>query len=83
MDDRLMAVAQRILDGGEVAEINFGADFRTPEKAAELANNLWIMCRRFQDDADIRARDAEYDRRQRKAVEEHLQAYLNAIGDDR
>lgn len=83
MDDRLIAVAHRIIGGGEVTDINFGSDFSPSKKAAERANDLWIMCRRFQDDADIRAREAEYDQMQRKAVEEHLQAYLNAIGDDR
>jgi hypothetical protein len=85
VDDRLVAVARRILGGGEVPEVDFRSDFKPPdfEKAPKHANDLWLACRMFQDDEDIRAREPDYDKKLREAVVWHLQKYFDALGDDR
>lgn len=81
MDDLLVSVARRIRDGDEIPDVDFSRDFASfdDRATAKFANNLWLVCRRFQDDADIRGREADYDQDQRDAVDWHLRAYLKAL----
>ena len=88
MDKHLVDVAQRILTGAELPEVDFSRDFLPLDALddrmeAELENGLWLACRRFQDDADIRGREVEYDQAQRDAVRLHLNAYMKATGQNR
>lgn len=54
-------------------ETCFEDDF-TPDN--KIAQNLWYFSRQFQDDADIRSKDTEYDRLQRDAVRYWLNKHM-------
>lgn len=69
MGDKLLSIARAIVSGGEVPNVNFETYFAEDFAPTDgSAHKLWYFCRQFQEDADIRSKDAEYDRQQRGTV---------------
>lgn len=77
MGAKLISVARVIVSKGEVPDVDFATyfwdDFAPTDRSAQ---KLWYFSRQFQDDADIRSKDAEYDRQQRDNVSYWLTKHI-------
>jgi hypothetical protein len=80
---RLLASADQVIAGHEITEADYQyVPLEIDRRLEAEMNGLWQSLRRFDDDADIRAKDADYDQAQREAVaadRQHLQARLDYI----
>jgi hypothetical protein len=66
----LLELLDRVCKGGEVTEQQIIAvRWMSPDPVvADVANSAWLALRRFSDDADIRARDSDYERSLRRGI---------------
>lgn len=76
----IKALVSCIGDGGEVSyETLEQIKWSVPESSEADANYVWLAIRRFVDDADIRAKDASYDKALRTCVAVSYEDLLSSL----